>query len=229
MILTPLDENLWSAEQQLSLGMGIQLPVRSHVVRLPDGGLLLFSPLPRLTELKQELDALGPVRAMIAQSSLHHLGLAPARAAWPDAQLYGPADLLVKRKDLPFEAALGSNPAPLWAGVLDQHVVEGAPRLGEVAFFHRPTRTLLLCDLVFNVPRPPHAWSRFVLSLTRSWGHFGFSRLIRSTFKDRAALRKSLDAILAWQPQRVAVAHGEPVERDATGRLTAAFASVRVD
>lgn len=229
MKLVELDENLWAVEQQFSLGMGLELPTRSHVVRLPDGGLLLFSPIPALTQLKSAIDALGPVRALIPQTNFHHLGLAKAIEAWPEARLYGPADLLKKRQDLRFDAALGPTPEPLWAGVLDQHVVQGAPRIGEVAFFHRPTSTLLLCDLVFNVQRPPKAWSRFVFSLTRSWGHFGFSRLIRSTFENPRALRQSLDTLLEWKPQRVAVTHGEPVEQDATARLWTAFSSVRAD
>jgi len=229
MQLIDIDENLWAVEQQFPLGMGLELPVRSHVVRLPDGGLLLFSPIPTLPGLKDAIDALGPVRALIAQSSFHHLGLEPALAAWPEAKLYGPVELLGKRRDLPFESGLHEAPEPLWSGVIDQHVVEGAPRLGEVAFFHRPTSTLLLCDLVFNVQRPRRAWSRFVLGLTGSWGHFGFSRLIRTTFTDRTALRRSMDALLAWKPARVALTHGAPVEQDATARLEAAFASIRPD
>lgn len=227
MDLLELDTDLWATEAMFPLGMGLHLPVRSHVVRLADGGLVLFNPTPTLTANKAAIDALGPVCALVSQSAFHHLGIAPALAAWPDAKLYGPAALVKKRQDLSFDATLGETPEDLWAGQFDQHLVAGAPRIGEVAFFHRATRTLLLCDLVFNVQRPEKAWSRFVFGLTKSWGHFGFSRLIRSTFENPIELRRSLDTLLSWEPQRVAVCHGDPVDRDATTRLREAFASIK--
>lgn len=218
-----IDEGLWAFEQQFVLPPGLYLPTRSHVVRLPDGGLVIFSPIPELTRAKADIDALGEVRALIAHTGLHHLGLTAAIEAWPKASVHGVPLLAKKRPDLKFDGAVDATPSPLWADVFDQHVIAGTTT-GEVAFFHRPTRTLILGDLAFHVPRPSHRLTRWVFTLTGSWGDFRPSRLVRTTFKDRRALAQSIQTLLAWEPQRIVMAHGLPVERDATAALARAFA-----
>ena len=219
-----LAEGLWAFEQIFVMPPGLHLPTRSHVVRLPSGELLIVSPIPELTQAKTKIDALGEVRALIAHTSFHHLGLAAAAEAWPEATVYGIPELAKKRPDLTFHETLGAAPEPLWAGVLDQHLVLGAPKLGEVVFFHRPSKTLILGDLAFNVPRPDAWLTRVVFTLTGSHGHFGPSRLVRRMIKDWTACAASVRAMLAWAPERVVMAHGLPVETRAAEALRQAFA-----
>jgi hypothetical protein len=50
------------------------------------------------------------------------------------------------------------------------------------------------------------------------------SRVIRWTsFSDRAAARRSIDAVLALDFERVVVGHGLPIERGGKAALMAAF------
>jgi len=218
-----IDEGFWAFEQRILLPPGLHLPTRCYVVRLEDGGWVIFNPIPKLPEAKAEIDALGPVRALIAQTSLHHLGLPAAMEAWPDAKLYGIPALTRKRPDLTFHGTVDAMPAPLWSGVLEQHVIAGTTT-HEVAFFHRPSHTLILADLAFHLPRPTHRLTRWFFTLTGSWGAFGPSRLFKTTIRDRRALAASIQTLLAWQPRRIVMAHGLPVEQDATGALARAFA-----
>jgi len=88
----------------------------------------------------------------------------------------------------------------------------GRPYENEVAFFHRASRTLILCDLAFNFG-PGTAWpTRWLMRVIRSYGRFGPSTLDPWLIRDRAAARASLERILAWDFDRVVVAHGDVLE-----------------
>jgi hypothetical protein len=163
----------------------------------------------------------------VSPTLYHHLGLVAGHRAFPEAALYGPPSIRRKRPELTFTGTLGDAPEALWAQDLDQLAIQGLRNLEELAFFHRPSKTLLLGDLTFNVGRPERFVSRFVLRRTDSWGHFGPSKLVKQTFRDPAAVRASVDRMLAWGPQRVVMSHGEPVEADAAQRLDQAFAFLK--
>ena len=45
----------------------------------------------------------------------------------------------------------------------------------------------------------------------------------RATFKDKAAARACLAQMLAWQPEKIILAHGRCYERDAVAELKRAF------
>ena len=60
------DSNLWTADGQVDVGMPSFLrkydfSTRMTVIRLPDGGLFLHSPIRLSDGLRAELDALGTV------------------------------------------------------------------------------------------------------------------------------------------------------------------------
>ena len=82
----------------------------------------------------------------------------------------------------------------------------------EIVFCHRPSRTLLLTDLAFNVRESPSLPTRLWLRLNGVYGRFGPSRVARALIRDRAAARDSLDRILAWDFDRVVVSHGVVLE-----------------
>ena len=96
--------------------------------------------------------------------------------------------------------------------MLDQQLVAGAPKLNEVAFFHRSTGTLLVSDLLFNVTHPANFMTGLVLSMAGTKGRLAMSRAWRGYTKDKRALKASLEKILAWPFTRILPAHGEVFE-----------------
>ena len=48
--------------------------------------------------------------------------------------------------------------------------------------------------------------------------------LERIVIRERASAREQVDRMLAWKPQRIVLAHGPIIERDATEVLRRAFA-----
>lgn len=217
-----LAENLWVFDRPLRM-LGVQVGARMTAVRLPDGSLFLHSPVALDDVTREAIDALGPVRHVVAPNRLHHLFVADYREAYGEALLWAAPGLPEKREDVHFDGVLGDAPNTGWAGTLDQQLVRGAPVLNEVAFLHRASRTLLLADLAMNFGDAATGLTGLWLRLTGIHGRFAVSRVLRRMVRDRAAARESLDAILAWDFERVVVSHGVVLQRNGKRLLRQAY------
>ncbi len=223
--LRTLAPNLWVADRPLPLAVG-DVGTRMTVIRLADSGLFLHSPVRLDAETRRGLDDLGPVRAVVAPSRVHHLFVGDYLTAYPQARIYGAPGLAEKRRDLSFHGVLGDQAAPEWRGEIAQHLFRGAPYLNEVVFLHVQTRTLILTDLAFNVPADRTAGARFFYWLVGAAGRFGPHRMVRLLIRDRQAARQSVDTILRWDFDRVIVTHGEVLETGGRDRFANAFALI---
>lgn len=211
--LVPVDAGLWCATQPLRF-FGTEIGTRMSVVRLADGGLLLHSPIDPTAELRTALAALGPVRHVVAPNRFHHLFAGRWCDAGSDVALHVAPGLLDKRKDLAAAGAreLGAAPDPAWAGLLDQVRVEGMPWVNEVAFLHRASRSLLVCDLAFHIGPDSPPWTRLWFRVMGAYDRLETTFLEKIITRDREAARASLERILAWDFERVVVSHGRILE-----------------
>lgn len=218
-----LHESLWVVERPQRF-YGLEVGARMTVVRLADGGLLLHSPVALDAGLRSALDALGPVRCAVAPNRVHHLYAGAVAEAYPDARLWIAPGLERKRPDLVHAGVLGDEAPAEWRGQLDQVFFRGRPYENEVVFFHRASRTLLVCDLAFNFGPGAAAPTRWLMRLIRSYGRFGPTRLDPLLIRDRPAARASLERILAWDFDRVVVAHGDVLESGGREALRRGYA-----
>ena len=179
------------------------------VIRLAAGSLLLHSPVALDPKLRVELDAIGRVCYVVAPNRVHHLYAGAVAQAYPGARLWVAPGLERKRPDLVFEAVLTDEAPDAWRGEVDQVFFRGRPYENEVAFFHRASRTLMLCDLAFNFGPRAATSTRILMKLLRSYGSLGPSKLDPLLIRDRRAARESLERILAWDFDRIIVAHGD--------------------
>jgi hypothetical protein len=200
---------VWSAMHTMRLPGGVRLPARMTVVRLPGGELVVHSPVPADDDLVAEVAKLGPVAHVIAPSLLHHLFVGAWTGRNPGARLWVTPGLADKRSDLPAHETLGDEAPAAWRGVIDQMIIRGQPRMNEVAFLHRPSRTLIVSDLVFNVGRPRTLATELVLRLMGTHRGLALSRLWRRYTRDRGAARASIERLLAWDFDRVLMGHGD--------------------
>ena len=225
-VLEPCCADVWVARRPLPLSVG-DVGARMTVLRLFDGSLLLHSPVQHDAALAEALRPLGPVAWLIAPNKVHHLFLGDWVKAYPGAALCGAPGLAEKRRDLAFRHVLANPPPPGWPPEVRLEFVAGAPQMNEVALLHEPSRTLILTDLVFNVQPGGVNRARLFHWLVGATGRFGPHRLVRLFIRDRAALRGSLDRILAWDFERVVMSHGEVVDAGGRKLLEQAFAFLR--
>lgn len=224
-MLESLAADLWVARRPLPIAVG-DVGARMTVLRLGDETLMLHSPVQLDAKLAQALRELGAVKWLLGPNKVHHLFLGDYVKAFPDAALCGAPGLTEKRRDLAFQHVLAPQPPPGWPECVKLQLVEGAPLMNEVALLHAPSRTLVLTDLVFNV-QPASNRARLFHWLVGATGRFGPHRLIRLGIRDRAAARRSLDRILAWDFDRVVMSHGEVVGIGGHRLVEQAFAFLR--
>jgi Domain of unknown function (DUF4336) len=207
-----LADDLWVVERPQSF-YGLPVGSRMTVIRLAGGRLLLHSPVALDVALRRQLDALGRVCFAVAPNRVHHLYAGEVARVYPGARLWVAPGLERKRPDLVFEAVLTDDPPDPWRGEVEQVFFRGRPYENEVVFYHRASRTLVLCDLAFNFGPRAAAPTRLLMQLLRSYGRFGPSTLDPLLIRDRRAARESLERILAWDFDRIIVAHGDVLER----------------
>jgi len=220
--VTSFADGVWLASQPV-VHLGLHLTATMTVLRLADASLLVYSPVALTPARRTAIAALGPVAHIYAPNLFHHMWLDEWIAAYPAARVHAPASLAKKHRGLRIDRPHGA-PEPAFAGVVDELHIDGF-RLDESVLVHRPSRTLLVADLVHNVGRPQHAWTRIYAKMNGFHDRVALSRMIRWTaFPDHRATRRSLDALLALEFDRMIVGHGDPLTSGAREAIAAAYA-----
>jgi hypothetical protein len=163
------------------------------------------------------------VQAIVAPSRMHHLWVGEWMRAWPDAIACACPALARKRGDLHWSRVLGDVPEPEWRGELDQVHFSARALEDEVVFFHRASRTLICADAIFNLAHHPSRLTRAMALLL--WNRRpGATWLERILIRNRAAAREQVGRMLAWNADRIVLAHGDLVETGGREALRRAYA-----
>lgn len=221
-MLEPIADSLWVEARPLRF-FGVETGTRMTVVRLTDGGLFVHSPVSLDGGTREAVDALGPVKAVVAPSLFHHLYVGEWIRAYPAAVVCACPGLERKRRDLTWQRVLGDEPEEEWRGEIDQVFFGARSFENEVVFFHRLSRTLICADAIFNLADHPSRLTRIVARLigNRKPGATLFERVL---IRNRAAARAQVDRMLAWKPDRIVLAHGDLVDADGSEVLRRAYA-----
>src|SRR5215469_14931573 len=194
--LLPFGSGIWMSSAPVSF-LGLRLTATMAVLILTDNSLLLYSPVTMTRSRRSAVEALGPVAHLYAPNLLHHLWIGEWATAFPSARVHAPAGLASKRPDLRIDRFHGAAPEPAFARVVDELRIDGF-RLEESVLVYRPSRTLVVADLVHNVGRPSHWWTKFYTESMGFYDCVALSRMIRWTaFSDLAAARRSFNELLA--------------------------------
>jgi len=207
---TLLADELWCAEDDLRTAPGVVFPIRMTVLRHASA-LTLVSPIAIDDAVATFLAELGSVEAIVAPNAMHHVHLPSTVERYPDARVFGVPGLRKKRREIVFDEMLSDGAAPFHPGV-ELHSVDGAPTMDERVLYHRASRTLIVTDLIFNMPSAANWISRLIFRyVARALGKPAQSRLWRSFTKDRAAAGESIARLLELDFDRLVMAHGEVI------------------
>jgi Domain of unknown function (DUF4336) len=222
-------ERLVVVEGPMVRDMGMPFPTRMTVAVLADGSLWIESPVSVSYETLTRLTDLGPVRYLVSNTPRHVWRLDSWRALFPDAEFWAaratPATL--NHSKLPLAGNLGERlPVAAWADDLDQVAIKGSRLIEEVCFLHRPSRTLIVGDLI--QVHELHPGQVFANALKRAGGVAapggGTSLDIRASFWDRKALRASARRLLDWEFDNLVLAHGPCLSKGAKPFVESALA-----
>ncbi len=176
-LVREVTEGVWTFDQLIGIYY-VHVPIRMTVVAMKKSrGLLVYAPVAAtkdcLNQLQPLIDKYGPVRYIILPSvAVEHKVLAgPFARKFPQAEFY----VTDKQYSFPIglpDRTLGfpswTKPLPassseqeeMWGGEFDHEVLTVKPGIGsmyqDVAFFHKPTKTLIVCDaLLATTEEPP--------------------------------------------------------------------------
>lgn len=223
-----LAQDVWIVDGAPIASMGMTLPVRMSVIRLENGDLLLHSPIRYTSDLAEALEAIGPIRHLVAPNIAHWTFVKAWQDAYPQATTWGVPGLRDRRQlrqaGLRIDRDLQDAPEPEWAGELEQAIVTGAAGFREAVFFHTRSRTLLLVDLVQNLQPeklPPLTRVAMGAAAATEGTTARYLRAVIRWNKEEAAAK--IRRLIDLNPERVVVAHGAIFERNGADSLRHAF------
>eukprot|EP00929_Paragymnodinium_shiwhaense_P046073 TRINITY_DN23485_c0_g1_i1.p1 TRINITY_DN23485_c0_g1~~TRINITY_DN23485_c0_g1_i1.p1 ORF type:complete len:449 (-),score=73.05 TRINITY_DN23485_c0_g1_i1:674-2020(-) len=146
----------------------VYVPIRATVLKV-DGGLLVYAPVSLTPECTRLLDGLvkahGPVRWIVLPSKAveHKVPTGGFAKHFPDAKLFVipgqfsvPVDVPLSLIGFPSYEIIDANKldALPWAADCESALLN-LPTFGELALFHRRSKTLVLTDTLVSIPKDP--------------------------------------------------------------------------
>lgn len=214
-----LDENIWIHDDIINR----TLRLRMTIVRLTSGGLWVHSPTALSAALKEEVDRIGPVVAIVAPNNAHNRFFINWSVAYPEAGRYVSRGIPRKLPELSAYQFIGDIAQKLWGDDLEFAVMSGVPLFDECVFLHRVSQSMIVTDLVQNYRG--QAYNGFAERLMRNlilkplgWRDICLAPPLRFDFvvTDRSALTSFLDTLQEWTFNRIVVTHGDLIEEQAS-------------
>lgn len=200
---------------------GLNLGRRVTLLRIPGDRLVIHSTGPFSAEHLEAITKIGHPEFLLDATTMHDTFSREGRAAIPDAAYFVPEGFPEKAAG-PEARALSELDA-ITDGAFQTQRLEGMRHLKEYACFHPASRTLIVCDLLFNLvaSRGYTRWAMRYLLGVKEWP--AVDRPVRWAVKDRDAFLGSIGRIMEWDFDRVIVAHGSVIEENGKQACADAF------
>jgi hypothetical protein len=210
--LIPIGTEVWSLKYPLGI-LGNDLGRRVTICRLQSGKLIIHSTAPFTAEDIQLIRGLGDPGWLMDATIFHDSFAKEGCRAFERVPYLAPPGFTSVAE---VQTRVLFPPPTEWNDEVDVFPLAGMPKVHEHVLFHRASRTLIVCDMLFNLGATASGWTRFfaryVMQLRNGVGMSFFFRL---SIKDRAAFKDSIKPILACDFERIVVGHGAPIVADA--------------
>ncbi|NRB41779.1 MAG: DUF4336 domain-containing protein [Pseudomonadales bacterium] len=145
-----ISNNIYTSDSRVNF-YGASIQTRMAVIRLSDESLLIYSPIALTSEIKQQLDALGTISCVVAPNKIHNQALQDYVANYPQAKIFAAPGLPERKPAIHFAGVLNDEPETEWQNDIEQVLTKGNDFFSEAIFYHKPSKTLLVCDFVENM------------------------------------------------------------------------------
>jgi hypothetical protein len=232
--IKPVDKNIWIVDGAIvymqAYGTNLPFSTRMTLIRLVNGELFVHSPIQLTDNLQSEIEALGVVRHLVSPNKIHYAFIEQWGQVYPNAIKWASPGVRERAKkmgfNITFDRDLAEQPDPAWADEIDQLIVRGSRCIEEVVFFHKSSSTLILTDLIENFESDKIAPGyRWLVQLSGAVDPDGKAPLdMQLTFwGGKHQARQAVRQMLAWEPDKVILAHGRWYPNNATAELKRAF------
>ena len=130
---------------------GASLQTRMAVIKLTDESLLIYSPISLNTDIQRQLAQLGSVSCVISPNKIHNQALEDYETFYPEAKIFASPGLLERKPNIKYARVLNDEPEKEWKEDIDQVLTKGNVFFSEAIFYHKLSKTLLVCDFVENI------------------------------------------------------------------------------
>lgn len=220
-------KNVWIVDGPNVRDMGVMFTTRMMVVKLANGSLWINSPVSVPFSTLKCINALGPVKYLLASTPRHVWRLEEWHMLFPEAQLWAPrtTPFTLKKGRLQLTGTLSEVPYHDWADDFDQLAFKGNPLIEEIFFFHKESRTVILDDLIQMHPivKGKPLLNALMKLESVAYPHGGVPSDIKLSFTNRNLARRSLEKLLSWDFDKLIIAHGVCIEKDAKPFVERAF------
>ena len=220
-MLREIDKNIWVAEQPLKY-LGLDVGTRMTLICLVTGEIIVISPVQVDSDTINQLNAIGDVSYIIAPNLYHYLFVSNFKAIYPKAKLWVAPGLESKKSDLPIDKVISIDENSIFNEVkyllFDGFKVfdlKGSSLLNECVFFHQKSRTLVLTDTAFYFDESFSLTTQLAARLIGSYKKLSPSSLEKFATQEKEKVKQSVQKVLAWDFERVIMAHGSIIENDA--------------
>jgi hypothetical protein len=222
--LEALSENLWRVEGSLD-----NMPLKRvmTIARRADGGLVIHNGIAVDDATTKAIEALGAPAFLVVPNAYHRLDAPAFKAKWPAMKVVAPRGSKKKVEEV-VPVDLAYDEVPTDDAVRFEHVAGVAEGEGAMIVTSSDGVTVVLNDLVFNMPHLPGAQGFVLKHVTQSSGGPKLSRLVRwFVIKDKAAVRAELERLAALPGLvRVVVSHHETITDRPADALRAVAATL---
>lgn len=191
-------------ETQLKMPL-MNLPVRSVVVEV-EGRRLLISPGSKLTS--EDYQKMGKITDLIAPNLFHCAGISKAQSYFPEAKTWGVKGVKEIKPQISWNEIIDEATWPFHEK-LPIVYIEGMPKVNEVVFLDKASRSLIVTDLCFNLRNQKGFGSWLILNMFGTYNKLGVSRFYISYVQNKADFQKSMQKILPLDFDNIIVSHGD--------------------
>lgn len=222
---------------------------RGTLVKLKTGSLAVFSPTALTPEVKSKVQSMGTMKYIVASDTEHHIFISTWAKEYPLAEVIGMEGLPERREA--DEATKGTKFAHVFSEK-NKREMRISPEFDEefdyefihshqnkeLVFVHKPTKTMIEADLLFNLPATEQyskagesATSGIFTKLFGSIMNTRGDMIWQKRFlyygaggKDRAGFADSAKVMNTWDFDRIIPCHGDVIETGGKGILQKATA-----
>jgi hypothetical protein len=216
--LEEIDEGLFSVSGEIVMPLG-RFPRRMTLVRLADGGVVIWSAVALGEAEMAKVEALGPLRYLVVPNAGHRLDAHIFKARYPDLKVVAPQGA----RDAVEEAvAVDETEDPFGDPAVRFVTVAGTAEAESAMIVRRAAGTTLIANDIIGHVAHPHGLGAKVMAHLFDYGvdEPSVPRTVRRFIKDQDALAAQMRA---WAElpdlKRIIVSHVDPITDDPPATL----------